>query len=181
MKVRFTITIIKCSENVKLTKKSCQRAWSPPLPSNCVFDMTNKVMQTYITDAGPMVWIQRVILQTQQVYITMLALVRKMVSKFTYCYFFSMFSCTCTQHTNTQTHNKNTCTYTQHILLFFVQLLVAIEHVHLLNILHRDLKTQNVMMNRKRNILKIGDFGISKVLSSKITSAQTVRFYQGCN
>ena len=62
----------------------------------------------------------------------------------------------------------------QHILLFFVQLLVAIEHVHKLNILHRDLKTQNVMFNRRRNILKIGDFGISKVLSSKITSAQTV-------
>ena len=61
------------------------------------------------------------------------------------------------------------------MLHLFVQLLVAIEHVHSFNILHRDLKTQNVMMNRKRNVLKIGDFGISKVLSSKITSAQTVR------
>ena len=63
---------------------------------------------------------------------------------------------------------------TQHVLLFFVQLVVAIDHVHRLKILHRDLKTQNIMMNRKRTILKIGDFGISKVLSSKITSAQTV-------
>ncbi len=62
----------------------------------------------------------------------------------------------------------------QHILLFFVQLLVAIDHVHKLNILHRDLKTQNVMFNRKSNSLKIWDFGISIVLSSKITSAKTV-------
>ena len=66
---------------------------------------------------------------------------------------------------------------TQRILELFVQLLVAIEHVHSLNILHRDLKTQNVLMNRKRTVLKIGDFGISKVLSSKITSAVTVSHY----
>ena len=65
----------------------------------------------------------------------------------------------------------------QHILQFFAQLLVAIEHIHSLNILHRDLKTQNIMLNKKRTVLKIGDFGISKVLSSKITSAQTVSFW----
>ena len=63
----------------------------------------------------------------------------------------------------------------QQILHFFAQLLVAIEHVHSQKILHRDLKTQNILMNKKRTVLKIGDFGISKVLSSKITSAQTVR------
>jgi NIMA (never in mitosis gene a)-related kinase len=55
-----------------------------------------------------------------------------------------------------------------------VQLLVAIEHVHSQNILHRDLKTRNVLMNKQRTVLKIGDFGISKVLSTKITSAVTV-------
>ena len=62
----------------------------------------------------------------------------------------------------------------QHILQFFAQLVVAIQHVHSLNILHRDLKTQNIMLNHKKTVLKMGDFGISKVLSSKITSAQTV-------
>jgi NIMA (never in mitosis gene a)-related kinase len=62
----------------------------------------------------------------------------------------------------------------EHILQLFVQTLVAIEHVHLMNILHRDLKPQNIMLNKKRTVVKIGDFGIAKVLSSKITSAQTV-------
>ena len=62
----------------------------------------------------------------------------------------------------------------QRILQLFAQILVAIEHVHSRNILHRDLKTQNIMLNKTRTVVKIGDFGISKVLSSKITSAKTV-------
>jgi len=57
---------------------------------------------------------------------------------------------------------------------FFAQILVALEHVHSHNIMHRDLKTQNIMLCKKKKVVKIGDFGISKVLSSKITSAKSV-------
>ena len=57
---------------------------------------------------------------------------------------------------------------------FFAQILVALEHVHSRNIMHRDLKTQNIMLCKKKKVVKIGDFGISKVLSSKISSAKTV-------
>ena len=62
----------------------------------------------------------------------------------------------------------------QRVMQFFAQTLVALEHVHSRNILHRDLKTQNIMLCKKKKVVKIGDFGISKVLSSKITSAKTV-------
>ncbi|XP_023615246.1 serine/threonine-protein kinase Nek8 isoform X5 [Myotis lucifugus] len=53
------------------------------------------------------------------------------------------------------------------ILHFFVQILLALHHVHTHLILHRDLKTQNILLDKHRMVVKIGDFGISKILSSK--------------
>ncbi|XP_035698278.1 serine/threonine-protein kinase Nek8-like isoform X2 [Branchiostoma floridae] len=61
----------------------------------------------------------------------------------------------------------------EEILQFFVQMLLSLQHVHAKQILHRDLKTQNILLNRKKNVVKIGDFGISKILSSK-SKAYTV-------
>ncbi|KAK1786136.1 hypothetical protein P4O66_017569, partial [Electrophorus voltai] len=59
------------------------------------------------------------------------------------------------------------------ILHFFVQILLALYHVHNRLILHRDLKTQNILLDKHQMILKIGDFGISKILVSK-SKAYTV-------
>ncbi|XP_019401378.1 PREDICTED: serine/threonine-protein kinase Nek8 [Crocodylus porosus] len=59
------------------------------------------------------------------------------------------------------------------ILHFFVQILLALHHVHTKQILHRDLKTQNILLDEHRMIVKVGDFGISKILSSK-SKAYTV-------
>ncbi|KAG8450816.1 hypothetical protein GDO86_003183 [Hymenochirus boettgeri] len=59
------------------------------------------------------------------------------------------------------------------ILHFFVQILLALHHVHTKLILHRDLKTQNILLDKHQMTVKIGDFGISKILSSK-SKAYTV-------
>lgn len=60
----------------------------------------------------------------------------------------------------------------QQIMQWFVQITMAVQHIHSNKILHRDLKTQNVFLT-KRDLIKIGDFGIAKVLENTIDMAET--------
>eukprot|EP00743_Colponemidia_sp_Colp-15_P008700 GILK01009475.1.p1 GENE.GILK01009475.1~~GILK01009475.1.p1 ORF type:complete len:649 (-),score=124.07 GILK01009475.1:252-2123(-) len=59
------------------------------------------------------------------------------------------------------------------ILNLFVQIASALQYVHKNHILHRDLKTQNIFL-MKNNVVKVGDFGISRVLESTNQAAMSV-------
>eukprot|EP01050_Picozoa_sp_SAG11_P003113 SAG11_NODE_169_length_13635_cov_13.307993_6_plen_1033_part_00 len=61
----------------------------------------------------------------------------------------------------------------QQVLNWFVQICLAIKHVHDRKVLHRDIKTQNIFLTRGGSIIKIGDFGISRVLGSTHEKAKT--------
>lgn len=58
------------------------------------------------------------------------------------------------------------------ILDWFVQLCLAVKHVHDRKILHRDIKSQNIFLTKSGRV-KLGDFGIARVLSSTVELART--------
>ncbi|GIM09417.1 hypothetical protein Vretimale_13280, partial [Volvox reticuliferus] len=59
------------------------------------------------------------------------------------------------------------------IMFWFVQVALALYHVHGKHVLHRDLKSQNIFIG-EGNLLKLGDFGIARVLNSDTELARTV-------
>ncbi len=52
-----------------------------------------------------------------------------------------------------------------------VQLLSAVNYMHSRRVLHRDLKARNIFL--KNEIIKIGDFGISRILQGTMDMAAT--------
>lgn len=53
------------------------------------------------------------------------------------------------------------------VLNYFTQVAVGLEYMHSKQILHRDLKTQNILLNKARTMVKLSDFGISKELGTR--------------
>ncbi|CAD8206242.1 unnamed protein product [Paramecium pentaurelia] len=59
------------------------------------------------------------------------------------------------------------------ILDWFTQICLAIKHVHDRKIIHRDLKGQNIFLNKEGQV-KLGDFGIARILKITLEKAKTM-------
>ena len=60
------------------------------------------------------------------------------------------------------------------ILDYFIQICLALYHLHNKKIIHRDIKTKNVFLT-KNEIIKLGDFGISTQLANTWDFAETAK------
>ncbi|XP_051026003.1 serine/threonine-protein kinase Nek1 [Acomys russatus] len=67
---------------------------------------------------------------------------------------------------------KGTLFHEDQILDWFVQICLALKHVHDRKILHRDIKSQNIFLT-KDGTVQLGDFGIARVLNSTVELART--------
>lgn len=57
------------------------------------------------------------------------------------------------------------------VLFHFVQLALALEYIHHMRVLHRDLKSMNIFIHK--GMMKLGDFGTAKLLDQDMLFAQT--------
>jgi NIMA (never in mitosis gene a)-related kinase 1/4/5 len=58
------------------------------------------------------------------------------------------------------------------VLNYFTQICLAVKHIHDRKIIHRDLKAQNIFLE-KNGTIKLGDFGIAHVLQNTVAKANT--------
>ncbi|KAJ7380843.1 hypothetical protein OS493_007233 [Desmophyllum pertusum] len=67
---------------------------------------------------------------------------------------------------------KNAPFTEEQIMQWFIQMTMALHHIHSKKVLHRDLKSQNVFLTKK-GVIKIGDFGIARMMENTFDMAQT--------
>ncbi|XP_071962809.1 serine/threonine-protein kinase Nek9-like isoform X2 [Antedon mediterranea] len=71
-------------------------------------------------------------------------------------------------------NNQNGQLFAEEVVIwYFFQLASALSHIHEYGILHRDIKTLNIFLT-KSGLIKLGDFGISKLLETENEMAESV-------
>ncbi len=63
-----------------------------------------------------------------------------------------------------------------HARLFMYQLLRGLKYIHSANVLHRDLKPANLFVNTEDLVLKIGDFGLARIMDPHYSHKVSIFF-----
>lgn len=70
--------------------------------------------------------------------------------------------------------DKGTYFTEEQIMDWFIQLALAIAHLHDMNIIHRDLKPGNIFLNKTHTNVKVGDLGIAKRMNDSFELSTTM-------
>ncbi|XP_016114620.1 serine/threonine-protein kinase Nek5-like [Sinocyclocheilus grahami] len=65
------------------------------------------------------------------------------------------------------------CVCVFQIVDWFVQICLGLKHIHDRKVLHRDIKAQNIFLTQGGLKVKLGDFGIARILNSTMELART--------
>uniref|UniRef100_A0A3Q2NPW9 non-specific serine/threonine protein kinase n=1 Tax=Fundulus heteroclitus TaxID=8078 RepID=A0A3Q2NPW9_FUNHE len=61
----------------------------------------------------------------------------------------------------------------EQIVDWFVQICLGLKHIHDRKVLHRDIKSQNIFLTSGGMKVKLGDFGIARILNNTLEMART--------
>lgn len=59
------------------------------------------------------------------------------------------------------------------IMEWFVQICMALAYLHDRHVLHRDIKPHNVFLTNNARVVKVGDFGVTRILNHTGSMAKT--------
>ena len=62
----------------------------------------------------------------------------------------------------------------KYVQFYLCQLNQGLQHLEMLNVIHRDIKPKNILLTRNRKILKIADFGFAKMVAEEQSVSQTL-------
>lgn len=65
---------------------------------------------------------------------------------------------------------EQVCIKLEHVKFFAAKTLVLLDYLHQQKIIYRDLKTENIMIDKNTGELKLVDFGFAKDLSTSTRS-----------
>lgn len=60
-----------------------------------------------------------------------------------------------------------------HVQFVMYQLLCGLKHIHSANVIHRDLKPANILVSCTDCVIKIADFGLSRVVDREVIARET--------